>query len=32
MKAQSFSEAQGSVPDVLHVIETVISGVRMIRT
>ena len=32
MKAQSFSEAQNPVPDMLHVIETVISGVRMIRT
>jgi len=32
MKAKSFSEAQGSVPDMLHVIETVIPGVWMIRT
>ena len=32
MKAQSFSEAQNPVPDMLHVIETVIPGVRMIRT
>ena len=32
MKAQNFSEAQNPVPDMLHVIETVIPGVRMIRT
>ena len=32
MKTKSFSEAQGSVPGTLHVIETVIPGVRMIRT
>ena len=32
MKTKSFSEAQGSVPGMLHVIETVIPGVRMIRT
>ena len=32
MKAQSFSEAQGSVPGTLHAIETVIPGVWMIRT
>ena len=32
MRTKSSSEAQGSVPGTLHVIETVISGVRMIRT
>ncbi len=32
MKTKSFSEAQISVPGTLHVIETVIPVVRMIRT
>ncbi len=32
MKTKSFSEAQISVPGTLRVIETVIPGVRMIRT
>jgi hypothetical protein len=32
MKTKSFSEVQGSVPGMLHVIETVITGVRTIRT
>ena len=32
MKTKSSSEAQGSVPGTLRVIETVIPGVRMFRT
>jgi hypothetical protein len=32
MNTDSSSEAQKSVPGTLHVIETVIPGVRMIRT
>ena len=32
MRTKSSSEAQGPVPGTLHVIETVIPGVRMIRT
>ena len=32
MTTESFSQAQSSVPGTLHVIETVIPGVWMIRT